>query len=129
MYPVLDYDTQEMKWRLAMRIFLSQRQVGKKAAKLNPSLSSGYKASRVVGGPRKRWEEFLKLENTEETKGNDLKNNDTWMRVAHNVAQDYGHDELKQICRKSPPHFSLNSFCARCMCSRFSNVGGFVVVQ
>ena len=46
MYPVLDYDTQEMKWRLAMRIFLVKRQDGqKKAAKLNPSLSSGYKAS------------------------------------------------------------------------------------
>ena len=38
-----------------------------------------------------------------------------WLRVTiglplQTVAQDYGHDELKQICRKSPPHFSLSSF-------------------
>ena len=51
------------------------------AAKWTPGLSSGYKASR-----RKRCEDdinqFLKPEETEETKGNDLKNNDTWIRVA-----------------------------------------------
>ena len=39
-----------------------------------------------MGRPRKRWEDdvnqFLKPEETEETKGNDLKNNDTWKREA-----------------------------------------------
>ena len=58
----------------------------KKTAKWNPGLSVGCKASRAVGRPRKRWEddinEFLKPEETEETKGNGLKNNDTWIRVA-----------------------------------------------
>ena len=57
----------------------------KKAEKWNPGLSSGCKGSRAVGRPRKRWEDdinqFFKPEETEETKGNDLKNDDTWMQV------------------------------------------------
>ena len=58
----------------------------KKQQHVIPGISSGCKASRAVGRPRKRWEDdinqFLKLEETEETKGNELKNNDTWMQVA-----------------------------------------------
>ena len=46
----------------------------------------------------------------------------------YNVAQDYGHDELKQICRKSPPHFSMKSSMPD-VCFRFLNDGGFVIVQ
>ena len=65
-----------MQWRLAMRIAsLPERQDGqkKKAAKWNPALSIGCKASRAVGRLRKRWEDdihqFLKPEETEEIKG------------------------------------------------------------
>ena len=62
------------------------KMVKKKVEKCNPGLSSGFKASRAVGRPRKRQEydinQFFKPEETEETKGNDLKNNDTWIRVA-----------------------------------------------
>ena len=65
---------------------LPETRWSKKAAKWNPGPSIGCKASRAVGRPRKRWEDdinqFLKPEETEETKGNDLKNNDTWIMVA-----------------------------------------------
>ena len=58
----------------------------KKAAKWNPGLRNACKACIAVGRPRKRWEDdinqFFKPEETQETKGNDLKNNDTWMQVA-----------------------------------------------
>ena len=78
---------EKMKWRLAMRITSHpETRWTKKAAKWNPALSIGCKASRAVRRQRKRWEDdtnqFLKPEETEETKGNDLKNNDTWIMVA-----------------------------------------------
>ena len=57
----------------------------KKSSKME-SRPQQCKASRAVGRPRKRWEEymnqFVKPEETEETNGNDLNNNDTWIRVA-----------------------------------------------
>ena len=47
----------------------------------NPGLDNKIKTNRSVGRPRKRWEddinEFLKPEETEDAKGNDLKNNCT----------------------------------------------------
>ena len=40
-------------------------------------------STRPVGRPKKRWEdEIFKPEETEETKGNEIKNNDTWIKVA-----------------------------------------------
>ena len=75
------------------------KMVKKKTKKWNPGLSSGCKASRAGRRPRKRWKDdinqFLKPEETKETKGNDLKKNDTWMRVAKDqirwkaMAKDY----------------------------------------
>ena len=71
----------KMKWRLAMRIAShpETRWTKKAATKWNPGLGIGAKACRAVGRPRKRWEDdinqFLKPEETVETKGNDLKNN------------------------------------------------------
>ena len=84
---MLDYDTQKDEMEVGNEEHNSARdKMVKKTAKWNTGLSSGCKASRVVGRPRKRWEDdinqFLKPEETKETKGNDLKNNDTWMRVA-----------------------------------------------
>ena len=86
-YPVLDYDTQQDEMEICIEdLFTARDKMVKKAAKRNPGLNNRYKASRAVGRPRQRWEDdinqFLKPEETEETKGNDLKNNDTWMRVA-----------------------------------------------
>ena len=86
-FPCCTMTHKKMKWRLALRI-ASQPETrwSKKAAKWNPCLGSGCKASRAMGRPRKRWEDdmnqFRKPEETEETKGNDLKNKDTWMRGA-----------------------------------------------
>ena len=41
-----------------------------------------------MGRPKERWEdeiyEFLKPEETETTTGNEMKNNDTWIKVAEN---------------------------------------------
>ena len=75
-----------MKWRLAMRIAsLPDERWTKKAATWNPGLSTKYQTNRPVVRPKKRWEneinEFLKPE-TETTKGNEMKNNDTWIKVA-----------------------------------------------
>ena len=76
-----------MKWRLAMRIAsLPDERWTKKAAKWNPGLSIKYQTNRPVERPKKRWEdeinEFLKPDETESTKGNEMKNNDTWIKVA-----------------------------------------------
>ena len=77
----------KMKCRLAMRISSQlETRWSKKQQKWKPGLSSVCQASRAVGRPRKRWEDeinkFLKPEESEKTNVNDLKNNDTWMRVA-----------------------------------------------
>ena len=76
-----------MKWRLAMRIAsLPDKPWTKKTAKWNPGLAPKHQTNRPVERPKKRWEdeinEFLKPEETEETKGNETKNNDTWIKVA-----------------------------------------------
>ena len=80
-----------MKWRLAMRTAsLPDERWAKKAAKWTPSLSTKDQTNRPVGKPKKkkRWEDeindFLKPEETEEKKGNEIKNNDTWIKVAKN---------------------------------------------
>ena len=57
----------------------------KKAAKWNPALSVGTKAYRALGRPKRRWEDeinqFLKPEGTEVTKGSEMKNNTTWIKI------------------------------------------------
>ena len=76
-----------MKWRLAVRIAsLPDKRWTKTTAKWNPVLGPKHQTNRPVERPKKRWEdeinEFLKPEETEETKGNETKNNDTWIKVA-----------------------------------------------
>ena len=76
----------KMKWRVAMRIAsLPDERWAKKAEKWNPGFSTKHHTNRPVGRPKKRWEDeindFLKPEETEETKGNEIKN-DTWVKVA-----------------------------------------------
>ena len=75
-----------MKWCLAMRIAsLPDGRWAKKAAERNPGLRIKHQTYRPVGRPKKRWEdeinEFLKPAETEEMKGNQIKNNDTWIKV------------------------------------------------
>ena len=72
-----------MKWRMALRIAtLSEERWSKNITEWNLGLDRNIKTSRSVGRPRKRWEddisEFLKPEESEESKGNDLKNFGTW---------------------------------------------------
>ena len=93
-----------MKWRLAMRIASHpETRWTKKAAKWNPGLSIRTKACRAVGRPNKRWEDdinqFLKPEETEETEGNDLRNNDTWIWAA--ADQKRGKELRKKRCRET----------------------------
>ena len=49
-------------------------------------LASRQKTNRKVGRPKKRLEDyinqFVKPDETEETRGSDLKNNDTWLKAA-----------------------------------------------
>ena len=76
-----------MKWRLAMRIAsLPDEKWAVKAAQWNPELNTKYKTYRALEGPKRRWEdkidEFLKPEETKTTTGCDMKNNDTWIKVA-----------------------------------------------
>ena len=56
------------------------------AEKKNPGLSIETKTRRRVGRPKKSWEDdtyqFAKPDDTEETRGSDLKNNDTWLNAA-----------------------------------------------
>ena len=56
-----------------------------KSSKMEP-MPQHWMQSKQSSGKTERWEDdinqFLKPEETEETKGNDLKNNDTWMQVA-----------------------------------------------
>ena len=55
----------------------------RKTSEWNPGLDNCIKTNRLVGRPRKRWEdeinEFTQTEETEEYRGNDLKNNDSWL--------------------------------------------------
>ena len=76
-----------MKWKLAMRMAsLPKERWVRKTAEWNPGLSSKIRTNRAAGRPKKRWEdeinEFLKSEETEATKGSDVKNNDRWTRAA-----------------------------------------------
>ena len=62
---------------------LSEGWWSRKTAEWNPGLDNCIKTNRSVGRPRKRWEdeinEFIQTEETEEYRGNDLKNNDSWL--------------------------------------------------
>ena len=76
-----------MKWRLAMRIaFQTSDGQRKQQNGTQVSAPSTKQTNRPVGRPKKRWEdeinEFLKPEDTETTKGNEMKINDTWINVA-----------------------------------------------
>ena len=75
---MLDLMHRRMKSRFATRIAsLPKERWVRKAAEWNPGLSTKIKTCRAVGRPKKRWEdeinEFLKSEETEATKGNDIK--------------------------------------------------------
>ena len=90
-----------MKWRLAMRIVLLP---AKKAVNWNPGLSTKQQTNRPVGRPKKRWEDeindFLKPEETEETKGNEIKNNDTWIKVAKNQKMESNGNRMRSCSSK-----------------------------
>ena len=81
----------KMKWKLASRIATSpsERWV-KKAAEWNPELSSKYRTSRMIGRPKKRWEDdindFLKQNHDErkidEPRERRIQNNNMWINIA-----------------------------------------------
>ena len=59
----------------------AREKVGKESGKWILGLSTKTRTYRATGRPKKRWEEeineFLKPDETETTKGNEMKNNDT----------------------------------------------------
>ena len=70
-----------MKWRLAMRITsLPKETWARKAAEWNPGHSTKIKTCRAVGRPTKRWE--YEINDFLATKGSDIKNYDTSIRIA-----------------------------------------------
>ena len=64
----------------------------KEGATWNQGLGIETKSNRRVGRPRKRLEDdinqFVKLDKTEETRGSDLKNNDSWFRAGKDKKDD-----------------------------------------
>ena len=95
----------KMKWRLAMRIASHpESRWTKKTATWNQGLSIGAKAGSRV----KRWEDdinqFLKPEETEETKGNDLKNNDVKDRKNEKKCKKITNTARLHDIRRSPHH-------------------------
>ena len=67
-----------------------------------------------MGRPRKRWEDdvypLVKPEETEETKGNDLKNNDTWIWAAKD--QQNGKNWQKIVCAKIRENLTVTTATA-----------------
>ena len=65
---------------------LPEEQWSRKTAEWNPGLDNCIKTNRSVARPRKRWDdeinEFIKPEETVESKGHDLMNNDTRLQQA-----------------------------------------------
>ena len=73
----------KMKWKMAMRIpSLPEDRWSSKITEWNTALDCTIKTNRLVGRPRKSSEdeinEYLRPEESEETRGSDLKNNKTW---------------------------------------------------
>ena len=62
--------------------------MGKDSRKMEPRPQHQAPDKQTSGKTKKRWEDeindFHKPEETEETKGNETKNNDTWIKVAKN---------------------------------------------
>ena len=76
-----------MKWRMALRTASHPKERWSNTIKeWNPGLDKSIKTNRPVSRRRHRWEdainEFLTPEESEESRGNDLKNNDAWIRQA-----------------------------------------------
>ena len=65
----------------------NEKSIATRRTEWNPGFSINIKTCRSVGRPKK-WEDeindILKPEETEATKGNEIKNNDTWIKVANN---------------------------------------------
>ena len=96
-----------MTWRLAMRS-------ASLPAEWNPGLSIEHQTYRQVGRPKKRLEdetnEFLKPEETEEMKGNEIKNNDTWIKVVKNRDR---WKAMESECAKTAAAASVDSVHSR----------------
>ena len=62
--------------------------MGKESSRMEPQPQHQTPDIQTSEKTKKRWEDeinvFLKPEETEETKGNEIKNNDTWIKVAKN---------------------------------------------
>ena len=120
-----------MKWWMALRTAsLPEERWSKTVKEWNPGLDNSIKKNRPVSRRWHRWEdainEFLKPEESEESRGTDLKNNDTWIRPATKskktqykerswqnaeATESVGHDELipnqiGALCFNFSPVFS-----------------------
>ena len=99
---------------------LAEERWSKKISEWNPGLDSSVKTSRPVERPRIRWEdeinEFFKSEESEKSKGNDLKHIDTWIRQAEKQKEWKIKEEefsKKQQQQKIQGSMSLKSLPSR----------------
>ena len=71
------------KWRMARRIItLPEKRWNRRVFNWHPGLDTSIRARRLVGRPKRRWEddlnEFMKTEEEQDGERNDLKNNNSW---------------------------------------------------
>ena len=83
-----------MKWKLTLRIATSPSERWlKKAAELNPDLSSRYKTNRAIGRPSERWEDdindFLKQVLEEKEYENPIERSNQTNKNWINIAKDW----------------------------------------
>ena len=88
---------------MALRIAsLPRERWTSKIIEWNHGLDNKIKTNRSVGRPRKIWEddinEFLRPEETEEAKGNDLKKNNTWK--IHEKSKKNERQEKKKLQKR-----------------------------
>ena len=77
-----------MKWRMAMRIASPPKELWtSKIFEWHPGLDNKIRTNRSIGRPRQRWEDdindFLRSEETEDARGNDIKND--WRKIRKNA--------------------------------------------
>ena len=91
-----------MKWEMAMQIASLPQDRWTSKIEWKPGLDIKIKANRQVGTARKGWEdeinEVLRPEESEESNGNDLRNNSTWKVQAKKTKN---MENIRKITKKN----------------------------
>ena len=105
--PPLNWYTQNNDMTLDNENYIVYRRaMHKESSKIWIQVSASHIRQRTVGRPKKRWEEeindCLKSKEIKETKDNELKNNDTWIKVAKIVKDEKQWNTLRSCNREAP---------------------------